>query len=109
MGKKLTTETFIEKARKVHGDRYNYSRVNYINSTIPVKIICPEHGEFEQRPAKHLSGQNCPKCSKHYRKTTKEFITEAKKVHNNKYDYSKVEYINGKTKVCIVCPKHGEY
>lgn len=109
MGKKLTTETFIEKARKVHGDRYNYSRVNYINSTTPVKIICPEHGEFEQRPAKHLSGQNCPKCSKHYRRNTEEFIKEASILHNNKYDYSKVNYISNSDKVCIICPEHGEF
>ena len=109
MGKKLTTETFIEKARKVHGDRYNYSRVNYINSITPVKIICPEHGEFEQRPAKHLSGQNCPKCSKHYRRNTEEFIKEASILHNNKYDYSKVTFVDVHTKVCIICPIHGEF
>lgn len=109
MGKKLTTETFIEKAREVHGDRYDYSRVNYINSTTPVKIICLEHGEFEQRPAKHLSGQNCPKCSKHYRRNTEEFIKEASILHNNKYDYSKVNFVDTHTKVCIVCPIHGEF
>ena len=86
MGKKLTTETFIEKAREVHGDRYDYSRVNYINSTTPVKIVCLEHGEFEQRPAKHLSGQNCPKCSKRYKRTTEEFIKEASILHSNKYN-----------------------
>ena len=109
MAKKLTTETFIQRAREVHGDRYDYSKVNYINSTTPVKIICLEHGEFEQRPSKHLSGHNCPKCSKHYRRNTKEFIEEASVLHNNKYDYSKVNFVDTHTKVCIICPEHGEF
>ena len=59
-------EEFIEKARKVHGDKYDYSKVNYINSTTKVCIICPEHGEFWQRPYCHIKGQGCPKCSGTY-------------------------------------------
>ena len=100
---------FIEKARKVHGNKYDYSKVNYINSQTKVCIICPEHGEFWQRPNSHLNGNGCPKCSGKYKYTTKEWIDVAIKIHGDKYDYSKVEYINNHTKVCIICPDHGEF
>ncbi len=59
---KLTTEEFIKKAREVHGDRYDYSKVVYVSSKEKITIICPEHGEFLQSPQKHLSGQGCPNC-----------------------------------------------
>lgn len=62
MGKKLTTEEFIERARKVHGDKYDYSGTDYINNRNKVCIFCPEHGEFWQAPSDHLKGQGCPKC-----------------------------------------------
>ena len=112
--KKGTTNTFIEKAKKVHGDKYDYSKVNYINAKTKICIICPIHGEFWQTPNKHLNGEGCIKCgiqnqSNSKKCTIKDFIERAKKVHGNKYDYSKVEYINNKTKVCIVCPEHGEF
>jgi very-short-patch-repair endonuclease len=112
--KSLTKEEFIEKARNVHGDKYDYSKVEYKNYTTKVCIICPEHGEFWQKPNNHLSGYGCKKCankmlSQTKRSSKEEFIEKARKVHNDKYDYSKVDYINGKTKVCIICPKHGEF
>ena len=59
---KLTTEEFIKKAREVHRDKYDYSKVEYVNSKVKVTIICPEHGEFSQFPQKHLLGQGCPNC-----------------------------------------------
>ena len=103
------TIQFIEKARKIHGDRYNYSKVKYVNSNTKVCIICPIHGEFWQIPRRHIQGSNCNKCTHHYTRTTTEFIQEAKKVHCDKYDYSKTEYIDTNTKVCILCPIHGEF
>lgn len=103
------TIQFIEKARKIHGDRYNYSKVKYVNSNTKVCIICPIHGEFWQIPRRHIQGSNCNKCTHHYTRTTTEFIQEAKKVHGDKYDYSKTEYIDTNTKVCILCPIHGEF
>ncbi len=110
----LSQEEFIQKAKKVHGDKYDYSKVEYINNSTNVCIICPEHGEFFQRPSNHLNGCGCPKCAKIIQnstpsKTTEQFIEEARKVHGDKYDYSKVEYINSNTKVCIICPTHGEF
>lgn len=117
-GIKLTTEEFIQKARKVHGDKYNYSLVDYKNAHTKIKIICPIHGEFEQRPNNHLDGRGCLKCasqnkgkkiSKTNTKNTDYFINKSKEIHGDKYDYSKVNYINNRTKVEIICPKHGSF
>ena len=111
---KYTTEKFIEKAKQVHGDIYDYSKVNYVDSHTKVCIICPEHGEFWQKPDNHLNGWGCKKCglkiSSEKRKLTKEnFILKAREIHGWKYDYSKVEYVDNSTKVCIICPEHGEF
>lgn len=107
-------ETFIEKARKVHGNAYDYSRVEYKGSNEKVCIICPEHGEFWQTPAAHVRGNSCPKCAnlkrgRFDRLDTELFIDKAKEVHGDKYDYSKTVYINARNKVCIICPEHGEF
>ena len=108
--RKLTTEQFIDRSRQIHGDKYDYSKVKYVDETIKVCIICPEHGEFWQRPSDHLSGYGCLECARKNRKSTAEkFIEKAKQIHGDKYDYSKVEYKNNKTKVCIICPEHGEF
>lgn len=114
MSKKYTTEEFIEKSKIVHGDKYNYSKVEYINSTHKVCIICPEHGEFWQQPQNHIQGQNCPICGRliansKTSKSKQDFIDEANKVHKNKYTYDKVNYINTDTKIIITCPKHGDF
>ena len=105
----ITKEEFIERARKIHGDKYDYSKVDYVNGDTKVCIICPEHGEFWQKPNYHMKGRGCPLCASNIPLTTNEFIKRAKEVHGDKYDYSKVEYVNYGTKVCIVCPKHGEF
>lgn len=106
-------DKFIEKAIKRHGNKYDYSKVEYVNSTTKVCIICPEHGEFWQEPAAHVRGQNCPMCANINRGKTRfsqeDFIEKAKEIHGDKYDYSKVEYKNANTKVCIICPEHGEF
>ena len=110
MGKKLTKDEFIERAKKIHGDKYDYSKVEYVNNSTKVCILCPIHGEFWQKPEKHLRGHGCSMCCKTgIKSSTKEFIEKAKKVHGEKYDYSKVEYVNNHTKVCIICPIHGEF
>jgi hypothetical protein len=111
---RITTEEFIKKAIKIHGDKYDYSKVNYIDAHTKVCIICPIHGEFWQTPNNHLTKYGCKKCAmdalnSNKPRSTEEFIKIAKKLHGNKYDYSKVEYKNCKTKVCIICPKHGEF
>lgn len=111
---KLTTEEFIKKAREVHGDRYDYSKVDYVDSQTKVCIICPEHGEFWQKPSNHLHGIRCPQCGVEIRRKKRthsfeDFLKKAKSIHGDKYDYSKVDYINKNTKVCIVCPAHGDF
>lgn len=107
--KRLTNEEFIEKAKLVHGDKYNYSKVNYINNNTKVQIICPIHGEFCQRPKDHLKGQGCIRCSGKERKTTESFIEQAKNIHGDKYDYSLINYTTIMSKVRITCPVHGEF
>ena len=108
--KKLTKEEFISKARQIHDNKYDYSKVNYVNNSTKVCIICPEHGEFWQSPCHHLQGDNCPKCShQSYCDTKESFIKKAQKIHGDRYDYSKVKYINAHTKVCISCPIHGDF
>jgi hypothetical protein len=62
MARKITTEEFIKRARQAHGDKYDYSKVNYVKSTTKVCIICPKHGEFWQRPNDHLRGRGCMNC-----------------------------------------------
>ena len=117
IGKNLQSSTseFIEKSIKIHGNKFDYSKVEYIGSHTKVCIICPEHGEFYQPPTNHLSGNGCPKCAweyKHgkYRLTTIEtFLTQAKEIHRDKYDYSKVEWKNTRNPITIICPIHGEF
>lgn len=104
----IDTDSFIIEARVIHGDKYDYSRVNYINSQTKVEIICPKHGVFLQKPNKHVHMKHgCPYCSGV--RSAQQFIDKAKVIHDNKYDYSKVCYINSTTKVTIICPKHGEF
>lgn len=105
-----TTKDFIEKAKQVHGDKYDYSKTEYVNWKTKVCIICPKHGEFWQNPLSHINGNSCPICSKEQKNlSTDEFINKAKKIHGDKYDYSKVEYVDTYTEVEILCKKHGSF
>jgi len=106
---KLTTEEFIAKAKAVHGDRYDYSKVEYAGNKGKVCIICREHGEFWQEARMHLSGCGCPICAGRKKLRTSDFVKKARSVHGDKYDYSKAEYKGNTEKVCIICPEHGEF
>ena len=107
MSKKLTTSNFIKIASKIHNNKYDYSLVEYINAITKVEIICPEHGIFKQTPNNHTSNKNgCPICKNEKRLLTN-FIEKSKEIHNNKYDYSLVDYKNIRTKIKIICPNHG--
>lgn len=112
MARKTQTE-FIEEAQKVHGDIYDYSEVEYVNTHVPVKIRCQQCGAFFlQEPSSHLAGRGCPKCRKkqtHKRVNQNMFIARAKEVHGDKYDYSKVDYQDMRSKVVVICPRHGEF
>jgi len=104
-----TTKEFIKKAQAVHSDRYDYSQVIYKNSKTKIEIICSVHGLFKQAPGSHLQGQGCVKCSGRYQPTTEEFIEQAQEIHDNRYDYSQVEYIKSDSKVKIICRIHGSF
>lgn len=107
--RKLTTQEFIEKAKSLYGDRFTYESTEYLNSRSPVTITCPTHGNFSCYANNVLQGKCvCVKC-KAIASDTEDFIQKAKEVHGDKYDYSKTEFINGSEKICIICPKHGEF
>lgn len=105
---------FNTKAQAVHGDKYIYDLVDYINEITPVKIICRKHGVFEQKPAVHLRGGGCPYCkleniSINKLITQDEFEQRSNEVHGGKYIYDKAEYKGGSELVQIKCPKHGYF
>lgn len=112
--KKMTKEEFLSRAMEVHGEKYDYSESVITKAFEETKIICPIHGEFWQKPIKHLSGQGCPKCGyerngKRFTLTNDDFIERAKKKYGEKYDYSLVEYKGKGKKVKIICPEHGVF
>ena len=110
MAQKLTTEEFIKRAKKVHGNKYDYSESIYTVNNEKIKIICPDHGVFLQDAKKHLAGNGCHKCSVARSTSNKsEFIKKAQKLFGNKFDYSKVIYTRAADKVIINCPVHGEF
>lgn len=121
----MTTEEFIEKAKSVYGDKYDYSNTEYKNARSKVCIMCLEHGKFCLRPNIHLNGRGCPECDKDVKNiedestlikevkqedlSNKSFVEKASIIHNNKYNYSLVKYKKDTTKVCIICPIHGKF
>lgn len=113
--KTKSTEEFINYARKMHGDRFDYSKVNYIHGNEKVCIICPEHGEFWMTPNNHtnkLLMEGCPECGRNNTKkshlfSNDEFIEKCNIVHNNYYDYSLTKYTNSLNYISIICPQHG--
>lgn len=109
MPKKHTLENFIEESVGIHGNRYDYSKVDYLNARTKVCIVCPIHGVFWKIPDKHINlKQGCPKCSGKKRPSTEEYITKVNEVHNCKYDYSETVYQNKNTKICIICHQRDE-
>ena len=105
-----TQQDFIAKAIEIHHGYYDYSDVVYERSNKKVIIICPIHGKFEQTPNSHLAGKGCKLCGQNrIRIGTDEFIRQAKNVHGDRYDYSKVDYQRTDKKVIIICPIHGEF
>lgn len=106
---KMTTEQFIARAKAVHGDQYDYSKVDYRGLQKKVCLVCPKHGEFWTSPDGHLQGHRCPYCYWRIKLTTSQFIARSKAAHEDRYDYSKVDYQGLNKKVCIICREHGEF
>lgn len=105
--KSFNESNIVDEFIKKHSNKYDYSKVNYVNNRTNVEIVCPIHGSFFQNPYSHKMGSNCSKCVSRKKYDNLSFIEGAKKIHGDKYDYSKVNYINNKSKVDIVCPDHG--
>lgn len=114
MSKRKTKEQFIEEAVRVHDTKYDYKNIIYVNTHTKIKITCPEHGIFEQRPNRHLLGDGCPRCasktsSLSKTKTIEHFIKKAKSVHGETYNYSNSVYTGMTNKITITCPQHGDF
>lgn len=112
--KKLTTKEFILRANYIHKNNYDYSKSIYLGNKAKIIICCKKHGPFQQKPNDHLNGRGCAKCgfektSQTNYSTTDEFIKRANDVHDNKYDYSLTSYTSNKSKVKIICLKHGVF
>ena len=109
MAKRVTTADFIERAKAVHGDRYDYSLAEYQGIHKYVTIVCREHGQFQQSPANHYQGKGCSDCGGSKPHTTESFVEAAQAVHGDRYDYSQVEYSSNKAHVTIICADHGPF
>ncbi len=112
--KKLTKEEFILKANQIHGFKYSYLKTTYKNSRTKICITCPVHGDFEQVASSHLTGRGCNDCGNEVtrsktKKNSSKFQEEANLVHENKYSYPELNYVNTHTKITIQCPIHGQF
>lgn len=107
----ITNEAFIQKAKLLHNNNFEYTLCNYISYKSPIRIICKEHGEFTTLPPYHLESKSggCQKCSYFKITNTEQFISKSQKIHNYKYDYSLTNYIRNNKKVTIICPIHNEF
>lgn len=110
---KYNKDDFVRRGREIHGNKYDYSKAEYVKGNLPVVIICPKHGEFRQVPSEHYT-YGCQLCGREstknkLRSDKDSFISKARETHGIKYDYSKVVYDNSHTEVLIICPKHGEF
>lgn len=113
--RRKTTDEFIIEATAIHGTKFDYNDVDYVNLFTNVKIICPEHGEFHTKPVIHLGGSDCPQCallnkeSCNYQRNTEQFIELSKNKYGNTFAYDNTDYTNKFTKVKIICKEHGEF
>lgn len=111
----MTKQDFIDRAKCILGDKYDFTKTTYINQHIKTIITCKLHGDFLTYPCNVLHKRcGCPLCmgekiSKSKALTTEKFISKALKVHGNKYDYFLSKYINSSTKIKIICPIHGVF
>ena len=110
----ITTQQFIEKSIAKHGNRYDYSKSICTKSKVKVIIGCKIHGDFEQLPDNHIKGQGCKSCyellrGSYRRKTTHDFIERSRIIHNDKYDYARVDYNTNRENIIIICTIHGAF
>lgn len=109
---KISKEEFVRRAKNIHGDSYDYSQSNYINSTIKIKIVCKKHGEFTTSPNHHINEQvGCPICSRKKRNqiVAEKFFKKVEEIHGNLYSYEKNDVITYSTKLIVTCNIHGDF
>lgn len=106
---RLTEHEIIERFRQTHGDRYDYSNLNYTISSEKLTITCKIHGDFKQKLIDHQKGDGCPKCGKRHRWSTDEFIANSQAVHADKYTYENTQYTGALNKITITCKIHGDF
>ena len=106
--KRITTDSFIERCIKLHGNLYDYTKTKYINSRASIKYDCRVHGEIEQNARTHLIGHGCPKCNGNLSLSNEDFIQKVSIIHNFKYDYSDTVFKNLRSYINYKCPEHGE-
>lgn len=107
----------LEKARKVHGDKYDYTKVVYKTAQVKIEIVCPSHGPFWQSSDAHVNGRGCPACGREKSKATahlststqEEYLEKVGKVHGNYYSYDKTKYLGRTKDIIITCPVHGDF
>jgi hypothetical protein len=117
MSKKFTIKDFVEKAKSVHGNTYDYSRAIYTNNASPLRIDCrvPGHAPFWQAPNNHYKGNGCPACSTERRvsrvlsSAASKFVSKAQKIHGDLYNYKEIVYVDSKSDVTIHCSRHGRF
>jgi len=106
----FSTDEFIKNAIAVHGNEYCYKKSVYTKMNQLLVMTCSTHGDFSQTPSNHIRNkQGCNKCAGNYKSNTTDFIEKVKVVHNDKYDYSIVEYVNNHTYIDIICNDHGTF
>ncbi len=110
----INEQVFYEKANALHNRRFDYSKSHYVSASVAIDITCPVHGPIKRKPSAHLKGFGCKYCGYDHqgtqqRFTQEDFLTKAKAVHGDKYDYSQAKYITGTEKVKIICPHHGPF
>lgn len=108
MTKMMSTEQFIERARKVHGDYYDYSKTIYQGMDKNIIVICPKHGEFTVSARNHLKGKKCKRCI-YPCLSQEDFIKRGNEIHGGKDTYEKTHYVDSHTKVIVTCKIHGDY
>lgn len=109
--RKLLQQDVIDRCKLSNNDKYNYNKTIFTNTRDKFTVICPNHGEFSILPTHHMRGVGCNKCAQNIRvaprrSNKQRFVRKAVKIHGDKYDYSKFEYINNRVKGIIIDKKY---
>ena len=112
--RRYTLDDIRKKSIEVHKGKYTIPEQKYKNNRTSIRIICPDHGEFLQRPCSHARGEGCPQCAYQQngdrcRYTLDVVRKKSNEVHNGKYTIPDQEYVNKDTPIEIICPIHSSF